>query len=190
MPVTTAEYLDFTERDLQRKLDGAQADEAVARAAAAPAAQDEMLERVAEGLRRTDPANAERLIAEIRAQHAQSRAGEDAAQARRRRRPGVDEAPVGTMLRRVRAWPAGLSVAQLAAPARLGVNGLHSPDVPVERHPRLAKPDPSFPWDLARPAQAQMLKLEVRCVDHFKQPMQRVMDALDLDALDALVRAH
>jgi hypothetical protein len=79
VPVTTAEYIDFTERDLQLKRDGAYANEAAARVAAAPSAQDEMLERVAEGLRRTDPANAERLIAEIRAQHAQARAGEAAA---------------------------------------------------------------------------------------------------------------
>lgn len=190
VPVTTAEYLDFTERDLQRRLDGVQADEAAARAAASPAAQDEMLERVAEGLRRADPANAERLIAEIRAQHAQARSGEAAAQARRRSRPGVDEAPVETMLRRVRAWRAGLSAAQLAAPARLGLNGLHAPDVPLERYPRLAKPDPAFPWDRANPAHAQMVKLEVRGVDHFEQPMQRVMEALDLDALEALLRTR
>ncbi|KQW39956.1 hypothetical protein [Rhizobacter sp. Root404] len=188
VPVTTAEYLDFTERDLQRKRDEARVNEAAARAAAAPAAQDEMLERVTEGLRRTDPANAERLIAEIRAQHAQARAGEAAAQARRRSRQGVDEAPLETMLRRVRAWRAGLSAAQLAAPARLGLNGLHAPDVPLERYPRLAKPDPAFPWDRANPAQAQMVKLEVRGVDNFEQPMQRAMEALDLDALDALVR--
>jgi hypothetical protein len=190
VPVTTAEYLDFTERDLQRKLEGVRADEADARAAAAPAAQDEMLERMAAGLRRTDPANAERLIAEIRAQHAQARAGEAAAQAKRRSRPGVDEAPVETMLRRVRAWRASLSFAQLAEPARLGLNGLHAPDVPVERLPRLAKPDPAFPWDRANPAHAQMLKLDIRGGDQFEQPMQRVMEALDLDALEALVRAR
>jgi SAM-dependent methyltransferase len=94
-----------------------------------------------------------------------------------------------TMLRRVRAWRAGLSAAQLAAPARLGLNGLHAPDVPLERYPRLARPDPAFPWDRAHPAQAQMVKLEVRGVDNFERPMQRVMEALDLDALDGLVRA-
>lgn len=188
--VTTAEYLDFTERDLQRKLEGVRADEAAARAAAAPAAQDEMLERMAAGLRRTDPANAERLIAEIRAQHSQVRTGEASAQAKRRSRPGVDEAPVEMMLRRVRVWRAGLSSAQLAAPARLGLNGLHAPDAPVERLPRLAKADPAFPWDRANPAHAQMVKLEIRGVDRFEQPMQRVMEALDLDALEALVRAR
>ena len=188
VPVTTAEYLDFTERDLQRRLDVARADEAAARAAAAPAAQDEMLERVAEGLHRTDPANAERLIAEIRAQHTQARASEAAAQARRRSRPGVDDAPLETMLRRVRAWRAGLSAAQLAAPARLGLNGLHAAEVPVDRLPRLAKPDPAFPWDRANPAQAQMVKIDIRGVNRFEQPMQRVMELLDLDALEALVR--
>ena len=108
VPVTTAEYLDFTERDLQRKLDEARTNEANARAAASPAAQQEMLERVAEGLRRTDPANAERLIAEIRAQHAQASAGAAAAEARRRSRAGVVESPGETMLRRVRVWRAGL----------------------------------------------------------------------------------
>lgn len=190
VPVTTAEYLDFTERDLQRRLEEARVDEAAAHAAAAPDAQDAMLARVAEGLRRTDPANAERLIAEIRAQNAQARAGDAAAQAKRRSRPGVDEAPLETMLRRVRAWRAGLSAAQLAAPARLGVNGLHPADVPVERHPRLAKPDPAFPCDRVNPAHAQMVKIEVRGVEQFERPMQRVMETLDLDALEALVRAR
>lgn len=190
VPVTTAEYLDFTERDLQRKLDEARSHEASARAAASPAAQQEMLERVAEGLRRTDPANAERLIAEIRAQQAQASAGAAAAEARRRSRAGADEAPGEAMLRRVRVWRAGLGAEQLAAQARLGVNGLHPSDVPLERYPPLAKPDPAFPWDRANPAQAQMIKLEVRGGERFEQPMQRAMEALDLDAIEALVRTR
>lgn len=189
VPVTAAEYLDFTERDLQRKLDEAHADAGVARAAALPAAQEDILARVAEGLRRTDPANAERLIAEIRAQHAQASAGEAAALARRRSQPGIDEVPLEMMLRRVRAWRASLNAAQLATQARLGVNGLHPTEVPLERYPRLAKPDPAFPWDRTRPAHAQMLNLEVRGADRFEQPMQRVLQALDLDALEALLRA-
>lgn len=81
VPVTTAEYLDFTERDLQAKLEETRASEAEASAAAAPSAQEEMLERMAEGLRLTYPANAERLIAEIRAQTAQANAGVAAAEA-------------------------------------------------------------------------------------------------------------
>lgn len=111
---------------------------------------NEMLARVAAGLHRTDQANAERLIAEIRAQHAQA----------------------------------------LAAQARLGVNGLQPADVPLGRYPKLAKPAPAFPRDLANPSQAQMLRLALRSGDLFEQPMQRVMEALDVDALEALVRAR
>lgn len=187
VPVTVAEYLDFTERDLQRRQAEAQADAASAATDAQPAAQADMLARIAEGLRRTDPANAERLIAEIRAQHAKAQDMEMSARARRRDRPGVDEAPLATMLRRVRAWRASLSTEQLRAQARLGMNGLHEPGIPPERFAPLAKPDPAFPWDRTRPAHTQMLKVEVRGVESFEQPMQRVLGALDVHALQALL---
>lgn len=186
VPVTTAEYLDFTQRDLQRKLEDVRKDEE----SAPSGEQDRMLDRIAEGLRRTDPANADRLIAEIRVQHARANAGVAASEARRRNQLGIDNSPVETMLRRVRTWRAGLTGDQLKAQARLGFNGLHPADVPPDRFPLLAKPDPSFPWDRANPTRAQMIKLEVRGGDRFEQPMQRVMEGLDLDAIDALVVAR
>lgn len=188
VPVTTAEYIDFTLRDLARQQAEASKSAAAARQAAQPDAQEAMLQRVAEGLRRTDPANAERLIAEIRAQTAAANAGNAAAEARRRARPGVDEAPLETMARRVRAWRDGLTPAQLAAPARLGANGLQPIDGPIERLPKLVKPDPQFPWDRAAPARAQMLMVSLRGGDVFEAPMQRVLQTLDLAAFDALVR--
>jgi len=35
-----------------------------------------------------------------------------------------------------------------------------------------------------------MIKLEVRGGERFEQPMQRAMEALDLDAIEALVRTR
>lgn len=188
VPVTTAEYIDFTLRDLARKQAEASKSEAAAQRAAQPDEQEAMLQRVAEGLRKTDPANAERLIAEIRAQNAAANAGNKAAEARRRARAGVDDAPLETMARRVRAYRDGLTPAQLAAPARLGANGFQPIDGPIERLPRLVKPDPQFAWDRAAPTRAQMLMVSVRGGDVFEQPMQQVLRTLDLAALEALVK--
>lgn len=188
VPVTTAEYLDFTERDLTRQRAEARANQQTADAASTPEANEAMLQRVADGLRKTNPAQAEALIAQIRAQNAQARTAAEAADARRRARPGVDDDPYGTMLQRLRAWRTGLSAQQLLAQARLGYNGLQPADVPPERFALLAKPDPAFAWDTAAPSRPQVLKISVRGNNEFATPMQRVLQALDTAALQALVQ--
>ncbi|HPU53395.1 MAG TPA: hypothetical protein PK359_17675 [Burkholderiaceae bacterium] len=189
VPVTTAEYLDFTERDLTRQNAAAQATQQAARKADEPGADEAMLQRIAEGLRKVDPAQADKLMADIRSQHARARAQAEATAARRRNNPALDDSPFQTMLQRVRAYRAGLTPTQLAAQARLGMNGLHPADIPPERYPLLARPDPAFPWDRAAPARAQMLRVSVSGGDRFEGPMRQVLQSLDLDALQRLVTA-
>jgi len=185
VPVTTAEYIAFTLRDLQRRMQ----EDARARARAAlPAEGDDeaQVQKVAAGLRKVDPAAAEKLAAELRAQLLAAREAE-ARNARRRAAAGADANPLQTMTRRVQAWRASLTPQQLAAPALLGLNGLHDASVPLERYPRLVKPDPAFPWDRSHPGRPQMLKVAVDGGDVFTEPMQRVLQRLDLKALQALV---
>lgn len=188
--VTTAEYLDFTLRDLQRRAQ----EEGSARAglpaeadsAAREAFDEAQVQKVAAGLRKVDPAAADKMATELRAQLRAAREA-DARTARRKAAAGVDAHPLQTMIRRVEAWRASLSAQQLAAPALLGLNGLHDAGVPPDRYPRLVKPDPAFPWDRSQPARPQMLKLSVDGGDVFAEPMQRVLQRLDLQALQALV---
>lgn len=190
VPVTTAEYVDFTLRDLKRR----QQEEAKARAglpaegdAAAREAFDEaQVQKVAEGMRKVDPAAAEKMATELRAQMRAAREA-DARMARRKAAAGVDANPLQTMLNRVEAFRASLSPQQLAAPALLGLNGLHDASVPHDRYPRLVKPDPDFPWDRRHPGRPQMVKVSVDGGDVFTEPMQRVLQTLDLRALQALV---
>lgn len=188
--VSTAEYLDFTLRDLKRRVQ----QDANARAglpaegdiAAREAFDEAQVQKVAAGLRKVDPAAAERMAAELRAQLQASREA-DARRAHRRAASGMDPRPLQTMTRRVEAWRASLSPQQLAAPALLGLNGLHDDAVALDRYPRLVKPDPDFPWDRGQPGRPQMLKLAVDGGDVFTEPMQRVLQRLDLKALQALV---
>ncbi len=188
--VTTAEYVDFTLRDLKRRMQ----EDSSARAglpaegdtAAREAFDESQVQKVTAGLRKVDPAAAEKMTVELRDQLRATREA-DARAARRKAAAGVDANPLQTMLRRVEAWRAGLSPQQLAAPALLGLNGLHDAAVPLDRYPRLVKPDPDFPWDRNHPGRPQMLKVAVNGGDIFTEPMQRVLQQLDLKALQALV---
>lgn len=188
--VTTAEYLDFTLRDLKRRVQ----ENGSARAglpaegdtAAREAFDEAQVRKVVAGLRQVDPAAAEKMATELRAQLRATREA-DARTARRKAAAGVDTDPLQTMIRRVEAWRASLSPQQLAAPALLGLNGLHEDGVPLDRYPRLVKPDPDFPWDRSHPGRPQMLKVAVDGGDVFTEPMQRVLQRLDLKALQALV---
>lgn len=190
MPVTTAEYLDFTLRDLQRR----QHDEAQARAglpaagdmAAREAFDEAQVRKVVDGLRKVDPAGADKMATELRAQFRAAREAE-ARTARRQAAAGVDANPLQTMRQRVEAYRASLTPQQLAAPALLGLNGLHDASVPIDRYPRLVRPDPDFPWDSVHPSRPQMLKVSVDGGDRFTEPMQRVLHTLDLKGLQALV---
>lgn len=190
VPVSTAEYIAFTLRDLQRS----QQAEAQTRAGLPPAgdlaareAYDEaQVQKVAAGMRKVDPAGAERMAAELRAQFRQAREAEARTQ-RRKAAAGFDANPLQTMSDRVLAWRDSLTPQQLAAPALLGLNGLHDATVPLDRYPRLVKPDPHFPWDRQHPARPQMLKVSVMGGGDFAEPMQRVLQRLDLKALQALV---
>jgi len=190
VPVTTADYVDFTLRDLQRRAQ----DEAQARGSlpaagdtAAREAWDEaQVRKVTDAMRSVDPAGADKMAAELRAQFRDAREAE-LRSAHRKANAGFDANPVQTMIRRVQAWRASLSPQQLAAPALLGLNGLHDSSVPLDRYPRLVKPDPNFPWDRPHPARPQMLKVSVRGGGDFEQPMHRVLQRLDLKALQALV---
>lgn len=190
MPVTTAEYLDFTLRDLQRRAhEEAQARGSLPAAvdtAAREAWEEAQVRKVTDAMRSVNPAGAEKMAAELRAQFRDAREAE-VRSARRKAAAGFDANPVQTMIRRVQAWRANLSPQQLAAPALLGLNGLHDSSVPLDRYPRLVKPDPNFPWDRQHPARPQMLKVSVRGGGDFEQPMQRVLQRLDLKALQALV---
>ncbi|MDN3922665.1 hypothetical protein [Roseateles violae] len=194
VPVTTAEYVDFTLRDLRRKLK--EVEESRARNALPPAgsadreaADEAQVQKVAEGMRKIDPKAADKMVVELRAQLAANRAAEQAAEARRRARPGIDDEWHATMIARVEAWRASLSPAQLAAQARLGINGMQQPEPgTLERYPLLAKPDPAFPWDAKQPARPQMIKISVMGGEVFEQPMQRVLQTLDLRALQGLVQ--
>lgn len=188
VPVSTAEYLDFTERDLSRRLQEVQASEAAVRQAMLPAEQEAMIERVVEGFRKANGAQADKLAAELRAQYADAHKAAQAREARRLAHPTLDHNPYQTMLGKVRAYRASLSPGELSAPARLGVTGLHPADQPIERQPGLVKPDPSFAWDRQAPASAQMLMVSVRGGQEFEGPMQEVLHALDVDALQALVQ--
>lgn len=190
VPVSTAEYVDYTLRDLQRRVQEDGAARAGLPAAGDTAAREvfdeAQLRKVVAGLRQVDAAAAAKLETERRAQQRAQREHE-ARTARRRAASGVDDAPLQTMLRRVQAWRAGLTPQQLAAPARLGLNGLHDDALPADRYPRLVRPDPGFPWDREQPARPQMLKVQLIGGDDFEVPMQRVLQRLDLQALQALV---
>ncbi|MFT7775097.1 hypothetical protein [Roseateles sp.] len=89
VPVTTADYLDFTERDLMRRHAEAMAAQASQQAALAPAAREAQIQRVVEGMRRVDPAQATRLEQELRANLAAETRAIEAASARRRSRGGT-----------------------------------------------------------------------------------------------------
>lgn len=188
--VTQAEYIGFTLRELRRQ----QAEAAQAGAglppegdwAAREAFDEAQLRKIAEGLRQSGVAGAEQMLAELRAQQRASREADRVA-AQRRAARGVDPSPLLSMIRRVEAWRDSLSPVELAAQARLGMNGLHDPALPAERYPRLARPDPAYPWDRQQPARPQMIKLQVMGGDVFEQPMQQVLQRLDLRALQALV---
>ena len=188
VPVSTAEYIDFTLRDLGRKAE----EERASRAAlpATPQAREEadeaQLRKVVEAMRKVDPAGAERMAVELRAQQAAARAHAEA-MAKRRAARGLDDNPLQTMITRVQAWRDSLTPQQLAAQARLGLNGLHPGDVPPERFAPLVKPDPAYPWDTRQPARPQLLMVSVLGGGEFEEPMQRVLQTLDLNALQALV---
>lgn len=186
VPVTTDEYLDFTERDLMRRHAEAQAAVAAQQAAMAPAAREAQIQRVVEGMRRVDPAQAARLEQELRASLAAEVRAIEAAAARRRAQ-GQDD-PVGRQLDRLRAYRARLGAAELAAQARLGLNGLHDEVQPAERYPALVRPDPAYPWDRLRPSRPQMLMVSLRGSGEFEAPMAEALRELDIAALEALVR--
>lgn len=189
-PVSTADYVDFTLRDLHRRVqEDTQARSglpALGDIAAREAFDEAQLQKVVQAMRQLDPVAAEKMAVEMRASQRAEREHE-ARVARRRAAAGVDPSPLQTMLRRVQAWRASLTPQQLAAQARLGLNGLHDPAVPVDRYPLLAKPDPDFPWDRQQPGRPQMLSVSVRGNENFEQPMQQVLQHLDLRALQALV---
>lgn len=187
VPVTTAEYLDFTERDLVRRHAEARAAQAGQQAALAPAAREAQIQRVVEGMRRVDPAQAARLEQELRASLAAEAGAIESAAARRRSR-GLDDDPVGRQLDRLRAHRARLGAAELAAQARLGLNGLQDPVQPAERYPALVRPDPAYPWDRLHPSRPQMLMVSLRGTGEFEAPMAEVLRRLDVAALEALVR--
>jgi hypothetical protein len=190
IPVTTAEYLDFSLRDLKRR----QQEDAKARAglpaegdmAAREAFDEAQVKKVVDGMRKVDPAAADKMATELRAQFRAAREAE-VRSGRRRAAAGADANPVQTMINRVDTYRASLTAPQLAAPALLGLNGLHDPSVPTERYPRLVRPDPDFPWDPAHPSRPQMLKVSVDGGDVFAEPMQRVLKTLDMKGLQALV---
>lgn len=92
------------------------------------------------------------------------------------------------MLQRLRAFRAGLTPAQLAAQARPGANGLHPPEVPLERYATLVRPDPQFTWDRAASTRVQMMMVSVSGGERFGQPMQKVLQTLDVEALQGLLR--
>lgn len=87
----------------------------------------------------------------------------------------------------LRRHRAGLDAAALAAPARNAWVWQH-PGVPVERWPLLVKLDPAFPWDRSQPQRAQLLSLSVIGNGPQAEPMQRVLQTLDLDAFAALLK--
>ncbi|HEY1131890.1 MAG TPA: hypothetical protein VGF12_20950 [Roseateles sp.] len=187
VPVTTADYLDFTERDLMRRHAEARAALDSQQAAMAPAAREAQIQRVVEGMRRVDPAQAARLEQELRASlAAESRAIESSA-ARRRSR-GLDEDPIGRQLDKLRAYRSRLGAAELAAQARLGLNGLQDDVYPADRYPALVRPDPDYPWDRLQPSRPQMLMVSVRGTGEFEAPMADVLGQLDIAALERLVR--
>ncbi len=187
VPVTVAEYLDFTERDLVRRHAEARASLAQQQAAMAPEAREAQIRRVVEGMRRVDPAQAARLEQDLRASLAAEVAAVEAASARRRVR-GQDEDPIGRQLERLRAHRNRLGPAELAAQARLGLNGLLDDPPPPERLPGLVRPDPAYPWDRAHPARPQMLMVSVRGGGEFEAPMAEALRRLDVDGLEALLR--
>ena len=190
IPVTTAEYLDFTLRDLRRR----QQEDAKARGglpaegdmAAREAFDEAQVKKVVDGMRKVDPVAADKMAIELRAQFRAAREA-DARSARRKAAAGADANPLQTMLNRVESYRAGLTAQQLAAPALLGLNGLHDASVPVDRYPRLVRPDPDFPWDPVHPSRPQMVKVSVDGGDVFAAPMQRVLQTLDMKGFQALV---
>lgn len=190
IPVTTAEYLDFTLRDLQRR----QQDETKSRGglpaqgdmAARETFDEAQVKKVVDGMRKVDPAAADKMATELRAQFRAAREAE-ARSARRRAAAGADANPLQTMRHRVETYRDSLSPQQLAAPALLGLNGLHDTSVPTDRYARLVRPDPDFPWDRAHPSRPQMLKVSIDGGDVFAEPMQRVLKTLDMKGFQALV---
>ncbi|MBV8034352.1 hypothetical protein [Roseateles sp.] len=187
VPVTTADYLDFTERDLMRRHVEARAALASQQVAMAPAAREADIQRVVEGMRRVDPAQALRLEQELRASLAAEARAIESAAARRGSR-GLDDDPIGRQLDKLRAYRKRLGAAALAAQARLGLNGLRDDAHPAERYPALVRPDPDYPWDRLHPSRPQMLMVSVRGTGEFELPMAEVLGQLDIVALEALVR--
>jgi hypothetical protein len=182
VPLSTEEYLDFEERRLSR--DVAEIDQNIAETNAKVGKYDDTgpLE-VYEAMKKTNPEEAEKLLAVIQAAKAQ--AARDAAAAATA--PPIVNAAVQD-LEALRALRASLTPAQLRSQAREGYNS-KTPRRPVEALPRLVKMDPAFPWDRANPNRIRMLEIHFSGAGApYDAMMREAVETFDWGAIEALLR--
>jgi hypothetical protein len=178
LPVSMDEYLRFHERELRR---GADANDVSKRQVDAfdDAAMDKQMQAVYEGLRKVDPAAAEKLLAELRTQMTAARAT-----AQRKVQTGSRQA--AERLEALLAFRASLPPAVLQGQARLGWTEPRTPDM-LQRMPRLVKLDPDWAGRPDAPAGPRVIGLKIQGKEPFQAPMQQALQTLDYAALSALL---
>lgn len=178
-PVSMDEYLRFHERELKR---GADANAKSRRDidGVDDAAMQRQMQAIYENMRKIDPAAAEKLLSELRAQM-------PAARAAAQRNVQTGERQDAERLEALRAFRASLPPAVLQGQARLGWTEPREPDV-LERMPRLVKLDAAWAGDPAsRVVGPRLIGLNIQGKEPFEAPMRQVLQTLDYAALVSLL---
>lgn len=175
VPVTMAEYLD----EVDREIDQQEAQWRASQRQYEEATSEAQLQRMHEQLTRT----AGKAVAD----QAIETARDNIAAAARKQQPLAARPAWEVQREQVRAFRSQLTPQQLAGQARAGWDG-RFPGTPPERFPPLVKVDPSFAWDPKHPQRLQVITVYVQGNGEFEEPMRRVRQALDLHAIEGLVR--
>lgn len=178
-PVSMDEYLRFHERELKR---GADANAKSRRDidGVDDAAMQRQMQAIYENMRKIDPAAAEKLQSELRAQM-------PAARAAAQRNVQTSERQDAERLEALRAFRASLPPAVLQGQARLGWTEPREPDV-LQRMPRLVKLDAAWAGDPAsRVVGPRLIGLNIQGKEPFEAPMRQVLQTLNYAALVSLL---
>jgi hypothetical protein len=178
-PVSMDEYLRFHERELKR---GADANAKSRRDidGVDDAAMQRQMQAIYENMRKIDPAAAEKLLSELRAQM-------PAARAAAQRNVQTSERQDAERLEALRAFRASLPPAVLQGQARLGWTEPREPDV-LQRMPRLVKLDAAWAGDPASHGVGpRLIGLNIQGKEPFEAPMLQVLQTLDYAALVSLL---
>ncbi len=179
VPVSMDEYLRFHERELKR---GADANAKSRREidGADDAAMERQMQAIYANMRKIDPAAAEKLLAELRAQM-------PAARAAAQRNVQTSERQAAERLEALRTFRASLPPAVLEGPARLGWTEPREHDV-LQRMPRLVKLDTAWAGDPdSRVVGPRLIGLNIQGKGPFEAQMRQVLQTLNYAALASLL---